>query len=218
MKILRFIGLTLLVYTVLNLPIGVIADLLSSSASLMQAIRAVLFITAIIVVAKVGHKLPWKKLLVVLVLEIILIIGIVYFVNGNSATDSQPSATLSRYNALQSQLEAESKDIVQCYEKQGIDESAIKLVFTQMKFAGKEIPEARQNKITAEILNEISNECDEKIADYEVTYAEWLPLHKEATGVENVFEYSIDFSPSNLRLSSIGTDLELAEGLVNQKL
>src|SRR5690606_33272665 len=154
-------------------------------------------------------KLPWKKFAVVLVLEIILIIGIVYFVNGNSATDSQPSATLSRYNALQLQLEAESEDIVQCYEKKGIDESSIKLAFTQMKFAGNEIPEARQKKITAEILSEISEECDEQIADYEATYNEWLPLHKEATGVENVFEYSIDFSPSNLRLNSLGTDFDL---------
>lgn len=218
MKILRYIGQTLLVYAVLDLPIGVLVDLLNSSANLMQAIRVVLFIAAIIVVAKFGHKLPWKKLLVVLLLEIILIIGIVFFANGSSTTNDQATTTLTRYNALQSQLEAESVDIVQCYEKKGLDESTIKLVFTQMKFAGNEIPEARQDKITAEILSEISEECDEAIADYEATYNEWLPLYKEATGVETVFEYSIDFSPSNLRLNSLGTNFDLVGEYVNKKL
>lgn len=218
MKILRYIGLTLLVFAVLDLPVGVMAELANSSATQTQVIRVVLFMVAIMVVITIGHRLPWKKLSVFLVLEFILISGLVYFANGSTSANDQASVKLAKYNKLQSQLESETEMAGTCYRKQKINDTTIEATFIHLEFEGKRVPDARQAGITKEILEEISAECSSYIVNYEAKYEEWKLLYVDLFDKEFFLDQSVDFSPISLKFKDLGSEYDLTNQYVESKL
>lgn len=218
MNMLKYVGLTLLVFAVLDLPSGVITELAGASKEQIQAVRVVLFIVAILVIVKIKDKLPWKKLGILLALEIILITGFVYFANINASADDQTSTTPVRYNELQSQLESESEMAGTCYKKQKIDDTTIEASFINLEFDGKKVPDTKQARITKEILEEISTECDSFIVDYEEKYEEWKVLYVDLFDKEFFLDQSVAFSPSSLKFKDLGAEFDLANQYVESKL